>query len=249
MAAGKLSPRQRMINLMYLVFIAMLAMQIDQQVLRSFQGINESLVSTSNLSKESNIVYYEDLEKKAVKDSVTYQKKNKTAKEIKAETSKILAEIQSLKNQLKSSEKSAEGEEVNYNVLKNTDRIVELFFQGKGFKNEKTGNETAQKFVKDLNTYVEKLKTFSINKKSSNLIDSTFDYLKYKKNNKTWLSKTFYDQPLVAAKTNFSKVESDIRAIEGNLVRELLAVKLEDIVFDEYKAIPKSPCDLIDAQR
>ena len=36
MAGGKLSPRQKMINLMYLVFIAMLAMQMDKKVLTSF---------------------------------------------------------------------------------------------------------------------------------------------------------------------------------------------------------------------
>ena len=33
MAGGKLSPRQKMINLMYLIFIAMLAMQMDKKVL------------------------------------------------------------------------------------------------------------------------------------------------------------------------------------------------------------------------
>ena len=31
MAGGKLSPRQKMINLMYLIFIAMLAMQMDKK--------------------------------------------------------------------------------------------------------------------------------------------------------------------------------------------------------------------------
>ena len=36
MAGGKLSPRQKMINLMYLIFIAMLAMQMDKKVLSSF---------------------------------------------------------------------------------------------------------------------------------------------------------------------------------------------------------------------
>ena len=37
MAQGKQTPRQKMINLMYLVFIAMLAMQIDQEIIRSYK--------------------------------------------------------------------------------------------------------------------------------------------------------------------------------------------------------------------
>jgi hypothetical protein len=36
MAGGKLTPRQKMINLMYLVFIAMLAMNVSVEVLTGF---------------------------------------------------------------------------------------------------------------------------------------------------------------------------------------------------------------------
>lgn len=36
MAQGKLSPRQKMINLMYLVFIAMLALNMSKEVLSAF---------------------------------------------------------------------------------------------------------------------------------------------------------------------------------------------------------------------
>ena len=39
MAGGKLSPRQKMINLMYLVFIAMLALNMSKEVLKAF-GLN-----------------------------------------------------------------------------------------------------------------------------------------------------------------------------------------------------------------
>ena len=46
MAKGKLSPCQKMINLMYLVFIAMLAMQIDQEIIRSYQDTNQSLTDS-----------------------------------------------------------------------------------------------------------------------------------------------------------------------------------------------------------
>ena len=41
MAGGKLSPRQKMINLMYLVFIAMLALNMSKEVLTAFGLMNE----------------------------------------------------------------------------------------------------------------------------------------------------------------------------------------------------------------
>ncbi len=43
MAGGKLTPRQKMINLMYLVFIAMLALNMSKEVLSAF-GLRGSVV-------------------------------------------------------------------------------------------------------------------------------------------------------------------------------------------------------------
>ena len=51
MASGKLSNRQKMINLMYLVFIAMIAMQMSKEVLSAFGYMNEKL-SENNISTE-----------------------------------------------------------------------------------------------------------------------------------------------------------------------------------------------------
>ena len=42
MASGHMSPRQKMINLMYLVLIAMLALNVDTAVLEKFVLINQS---------------------------------------------------------------------------------------------------------------------------------------------------------------------------------------------------------------
>jgi gliding motility-associated protein GldM len=54
MAGGKLTPRQKMINLMYLVFIAMLAMNMSKEVLSAFGLMNEKFESANNTSKQTN---------------------------------------------------------------------------------------------------------------------------------------------------------------------------------------------------
>jgi hypothetical protein len=41
MAQGKQTPRQKMINLMYLVFIAMMALNIDAEIIRSYYDSTE----------------------------------------------------------------------------------------------------------------------------------------------------------------------------------------------------------------
>ena len=52
MAGGKLSPRQKMINLMYLVFLAMIALNMGKQVLDAFGLVNQKF-EVSN-SAQSN---------------------------------------------------------------------------------------------------------------------------------------------------------------------------------------------------
>jgi len=54
MAGGKLTPRQKMINLMYLVFIAMLAMNMSKEVLSAFGLMNEKFESANTSSEQSN---------------------------------------------------------------------------------------------------------------------------------------------------------------------------------------------------
>ena len=58
MAAEKTNTRQKMINMMYLVFIAMLALNISKEVLATIGVINEDLeISIKQLSSDNVIKY------------------------------------------------------------------------------------------------------------------------------------------------------------------------------------------------
>jgi gliding motility-associated protein GldM len=68
MAGGKLTPRQKMINLMYLVFIAMLALNMSKEVLSAFGLMNEKFESSNKNSLESNTSMLSALDSKASED-------------------------------------------------------------------------------------------------------------------------------------------------------------------------------------
>ena len=58
MAGGKLSPRQKMINMMYLVLTALLAMNVSKEILNSFALLNNGLVKTNvNFSAKNEVTY------------------------------------------------------------------------------------------------------------------------------------------------------------------------------------------------
>ena len=54
MASGKLSPRQKMINLMYLVLIAMLALNMSKEVLTAFGIMNDKFIENNQNAAEKN---------------------------------------------------------------------------------------------------------------------------------------------------------------------------------------------------
>lgn len=65
MAGGKQTARQKMINLMYLVFIAMLALNMSKEVLRAFGVMEERLTEANAASTERNEAFLQNLATKA----------------------------------------------------------------------------------------------------------------------------------------------------------------------------------------
>src|SRR5690606_41737063 len=73
MAGGKLSARQKMINLMYLVFIAMLALNMSKEVLSAFGLMNEKLTESNQAASERNEAFMQGLAEKVSEQPAKYQ--------------------------------------------------------------------------------------------------------------------------------------------------------------------------------
>ena len=59
MASGKISTRQKMINMMYLVLTAMLAMNVSAEILNAFKTVNKSLDKTNQIFSQKNRHIYD----------------------------------------------------------------------------------------------------------------------------------------------------------------------------------------------
>src|SRR5207244_2641450 len=57
-------PRQKMINIMYLVLTAILALNVSAEILEAFKTVDKSLINSSANIKASNDVLYKSLEDK-----------------------------------------------------------------------------------------------------------------------------------------------------------------------------------------
>ena len=54
MAGGRLTPRQKMINMMYLVLTALLALNVSKEVLQSFFEVNKGIERTTTSFDSKN---------------------------------------------------------------------------------------------------------------------------------------------------------------------------------------------------
>jgi len=216
MAQGKQTPRQKMINLMYLVFIAMLAMQIDQEIIRSYNDTNQTLTDTRGLVEEKNDKIFEKtLEAKAANTPETYQKPLEEYRGLKAKANDLVSFIEGVKSDLKKKSDYQEGADVqdNFVALNSTESSSKKFFDGSDEnKPSKTAVELKGK-MEALRVYIDQ--TFSANpdlKKS--LIPRANKNLatEFPKGqtikNKNWLQYKFYGQPLIAALSNLEVIQS-----------------------------------------
>ena len=238
---GRLTGRQKMINLMYLVFIAMMALNVDREVLRSFESINTSLESTSKLTLANNETFYNQIDLKA-KEDPEYNDTKMDAAEVKKQTNEFVAYIDGLKKELAGANYISGAEDTDYNALSNTEPIVSLFFKGKGGDK---GNDKAKEFVGKIEAYRTFLMKFSARSPQKASVETRYNEFfgtKEKSKRQTWVQEKFYDQPMVAALTNLSKMQMDARTEEGNLVRALLSGKLEEkIELDAFQGSFLSP--------
>ena len=85
MAGGKLTPRQKMINMMYLVLTALLALNVTNEVLNAFHLVNEGLQSSNGSLTSKNDDIYKAFDKQNADDpkkAGAYYAKAQDAKKI-----------------------------------------------------------------------------------------------------------------------------------------------------------------------
>ena len=72
MAGGKQTPRQKMINLMYLIFIAMLALNMSKEVLAAFGLMKVKMEDSNAKTSQDNLAFLGSLETKASENAAKY---------------------------------------------------------------------------------------------------------------------------------------------------------------------------------
>ncbi|PZD78713.1 gliding motility protein GldM [Mesonia sp. K7] len=233
MAGGKLSPRQKMINLMYLVFIAMMALNMSKEVLTAFGTFNESFEQHNRTATDRNNAFMAGLAEKAAEQPKQYVPLQEKAKKISAASNELYSYIENLKN-----EATAEMDDKrDYESMDKGDYFDELFYRGGKVSPE--GQEFLNK-IKDYRTKVaaEMGDQFPVQKKQLEEKFSTEDIVDGEKVKRDYINYHFVGFPLIASLTKLTKMQSDIKSTESEVLSAMFQGNLgSQVSLTNYKAI------------
>lgn len=227
-------PRQKMINLMYLVLTALLALNVSSEILNAFKTVDHSLRTANDIIETKNqqlLASLSELEK----DSKTHEKAAlwkplaEQAQQISEDAYKY---IEDLKLELKREAKldSATGIFREDDLEAATRLFVEAPPIGKG-----KGKELYQR-LSDVKTKLLALHPDIAKAFETTLpIDLSIPKSSNEASNKDWATSYFHMTPTIAALTILSKFQNDIKNSEAQVIeychKEVGEVK---IVFDQY---------------
>lgn len=222
MAGGKLTPRQKMINLMYLVFIAMLALNMSKEVLSAFGLINERFETANNLALASNEAILADLDMKAQDKPEQYKVPNEIGKKVDAATTTFYKYVETLKTDLTKDIKREENGKLPYETMDNSSKLDESWFSGDGLSAK--GKEVAgavdnyKAAIKAAIANDPKFKDIAKEFETKFNTGDVVDREGVKKNNLDYNFKHF---PLIASVAKLTAIQNDINAIENQILSKL----------------------------
>lgn len=238
MSHTKETPRQKMIGMMYLVLTCMLALNVSRDVLDGFVTINESIENTnSNFTSNTHKIMqaFDEGIRQGHHEFKPYYIK---AKKVNHLTLQTFNYVESIKKEVVKYTENVEGADTL--KLEKVERLDDcdkptFFLIGSDETKPKDDKYSAKDLKQtlinlsdSLNTMIDEMK----NKNGLKLPEDDYFVLKDKirlmtPNNRykdkdgkpiSWEFKNFYNKPLAAVVTNLSKIQSDIKNIEAEMV-------------------------------
>ncbi len=237
MASGKQSPRQRMINLMYLVFIAMLALNMSKEVLSAFGLLNEKLEESNTELSTNNQAFLSGLELKASENPAKFSPLYEKGKEIMTLSDAYFNYIQEIKNGMLSEIEDTQ----DYMIMDKADYIDQLFFKGDQLREE--GQEFLDRRIayrkSMLSIIPEEFTTARQGVESKFSTGDSNNIVRNREGNTLpWMNYYYEGYPLVASLTNLTQIQTDIKSSVQDVLKAMLQGQLSsEVSYSNYTTL------------
>lgn len=241
MAGNNLSPRQKMINLMYLVFIAMLAINMGKEVLSAFGSLNEKLEASNVKANADNAAALDGLSRLAGEKPERYQPVLDKANRIKEVSSEYYSYLEGIKNEMTENLKDKR----DYEKMDQSKFLDKKFFKGGG-----KYSEEGQEFVDKMNGYRNALEEI-LGENFSDIKSSVAQRFSTGENGQVenrdgikidWLNYNYEGFPLVASLTKITQIQADVKATENDIFGAMLGEELSsEVSMNNYTTLLEQP--------
>ncbi len=239
MAGNNLSPRQKMIGMMYLVLTAMLALNVSKEILDAFENVNGGLVRTTQNFSSKNDEVYSAFSLAAETNPAKAGPWRDKAFSVKSQSDSIVDFIQSLKFEMimmADKKVTFDGQEtpfekVAYSDIPDNLKFREMIGIVSKSDRDRTGDLMVNQMFGDLlqtslESYRDSMKSLTVGAPSiQSALSTTFLFkdkkAKYGSGNVNWVNRNFLDMPLVAAVTILSKIQAEVRNAEADVIKFL----------------------------
>lgn len=213
-ANSKLTPRQKMINMLYLVLTAILALNVSSEVLDAFKTVNDGIDLSNNSQKQSNEALYAKLNKQYNIDPKRAQQAYEKSQQVRALSKQLNELLEKYKLQMIAESGGIDAE--TGKIKRDDDVNVPTHIMVEN--NAANGKLLKQQILDTRNKMLAVL-----SEQERKAIEPTLA-LKIEEPKEvgiTWEHAKFNSVPTVAAVTLLSKYQSDVLAAEGHIVERL----------------------------
>lgn len=234
----KISPRQKMINLMYVVLMAMLALNVSSDVLKGFVLVDEKLtLSTENSARVNEEVYKrfeQQYQSNPTKVKVWYDK----AQEVRGMTDSLYTMLEDLKLSIVKKSDGKDADVRNIRHKEDLEAATQVMLA--------PGTGRGEELFDAIEGYRERIVAMLANGAQRELVASNLNTevpMDARVMGKNWQEYMFESMPTAAAVTLLTKLQNDIRYAEGQVLHNLVTnIDVKDIRVNRLNAyvIPSS---------
>lgn len=260
MAGGKETPRQKLINLMYLVLLALLALQVGAEIMVKFLQLNNSLTEFTMDSQDKSKAILGGIEAKVAErgNKPAEVEALKKAKEMHSLAQGTISYIEDLKQEMIQKTDGYLEDGTTPAGMKNTDITGQMFIgEGKGTKTGNAFEAKLDEFVTKANAYYADVQTALKEDKiekshyKSMTMDGKEDPQFSKdpeQRNKSFLQLAFDHTPMIAGLAFLTEKQSRVAAAEKEILDKLKQmVGSTDLKFDAVVAMATADAKVVAA--
>ncbi len=237
-------PRQQMINLMYLVLTALLALNVSKEVLNAFELVRTGMDNSTKAVESKNTSVYDAFQKQLDNNPEKTRPYFNQAKEAQKKADQFFTYIEGLKKELvkTSGGRNEKGELIGKKNLDATTRLMLKKDKGKELKQkiEKYRQEFASLLTDSLGF------TQADREQLKERITLSAEWDKEESDKKTWAAHNFRMVPVTAGVTILTKFQNDVRSTEALVIEELIKqISAADYKFDQLQAQVIAPSSYV----